>query len=266
MALPAPRDPQPLPATRSRALVVLWNPDANAEHFNRVIESDPALTATVLRAANSASSAPLETISTPREAVIRLGLDLVRKLIAGVIVRSEFEGLEHSRLSINELWRHLLATALIAEVSCTTPEERGGVFTAGLLHDIGRLSLATQNPVRYAQVVLAAQQGADVSTAEREAYGITHTGAGARLCEVWRLPEAAIEAAGDHHTATAGGPAMLVLQARDLARRLGYGDGVTDPQPIEFDPDDSDAGLVEELGGLDGLAARIEWFRESLAA
>jgi HD-like signal output (HDOD) protein len=119
VALPTPRDPQPLPATRSRALVVLWNPDATIEHFSRVIETDPALTAAVLRAANSASSAPIDPIATPREAIVRLGLDLVRKLISGVIVRSEFEGLEHSRLSINELWRHLLATALIAEASCT---------------------------------------------------------------------------------------------------------------------------------------------------
>ena len=41
MALPVPREPQPLPATLSRALVVLWNPDATADHFSRVIESDP---------------------------------------------------------------------------------------------------------------------------------------------------------------------------------------------------------------------------------
>ena len=266
MALPAPRDPQPLPATRSRALVVLWNPDATPEHFSRVVESDAALTAAVLRAANSASSAPLAPIATPREAIIRLGLDLARKLTSGVIVRSEFEGLEHSRLSINELWRHLRATALIAEASCTIPEQRGVLFTAGLLHDVGRLSLATQNPVRYAQVVLAARQGADVSDAERQTYGTTHTAVGARLGEVWRLPEPVIEAAAGHHTATAGGPAMLVLQARDLACRLGYGDGVTDPPPYDFEPDDPDAAVIADLGGPDGLAARIEWYRESLAA
>lgn len=265
MALPAPREPQPLPATRSRALVVLWNPEATTDHFNRVIEGDPALTAAVLRAANSASSAPLAPITTPREAIVRLGLDLVRKLVSGVIVRSEFEGLEHSRLSINELWRHLLATALIAEASCEIPEERGLVFTAGLLHDIGRLSLATQNPVRYAQVVLAAREGADVVDAERQIYGTTHTAAGARLGEAWRLPEAVIEAACHHHIATAGGTAMLVLQARDLARRLGYGDGVVDPLPYDLDPDDPDGAVLEALDGPDGLTSRIEWFRGSLA-
>ena len=266
MALPVPREPQPLPATRSRALVVLWNPDATADHFSRVIESDPALTAAVLRAANSASSAPLNPISTPRAPVIRLGLDLVRKLTSGVIVRAEFESLEQSRLSINELWRHLLATALIAEASCATPEQRGVVFTAGLLHDIGRLSLATQNPVRYAQVVLAARQGVEVSEAERQIYGTTHSAVGARLSEAWRLPDAVIEAAGSHHAAGAGGTAMLVLQARHLVSRLGYGDGVADPPPFSFDPDDPDAAVIEDLEGPDGLAARIEWYRESLAA
>ena len=266
MALPTPREPQPLPATRSRALITLWNPDSNGEHFARVITTDPALTAAVLRAANSASSAPMDPIATAREAVIRLGTELVRKLITGVIVRSEFEGLSRSRLSVDEIWRHLIASALIAEASGPTPEERGLLFTAGLLHDIGRLSLATQNPVRYSQVVLAAQQGADISTAERDAFGSTHTATGGRLAAAWLLPEAVVEAATDHHTATAGGAAALVRQARDLAHRLGYGDSVTRAPPCTFEPDDADASVIEELGGPEGLAARIEWFRDSFAA
>ena len=59
------------------------------------------------------------------------------------------------------MWRHLLATALIGDATVRREGPTTSAFTAGLLHDIGRLAMATQEPERYAEVVTAVHDGAD---------------------------------------------------------------------------------------------------------
>ena len=265
VALPVPRDLPVLPGPRVRAMVVLWNPDAKIEHIVSVVEGDPALTAAMLRAANSALSAPIEPIRTAREAVLRMGWTTSRQIITAALANSEFDRLGESDLDVPDLWRHLLATGLLTEALATSPADRSHAFVAGLLHDIGRLSMAAQNPARYARVVELVRAGIPVDVAERRQYGMTHSQWGARVCRAWELPEAILEAASNHHRPQAEGIAGLVWQARGLSWNLGFGDGLVYSGQGEVEPeaDSPTTELLASFGGRDGLNARIRWYREA---
>ena len=265
MALPVPRDLPVLPGPRVRAMVVLWNPDAKIEHIASVVEGDPALTAAMLRAANSALSAPIEPITTACEAVLRMGWATSRQIITAGLASAQFDRLGESGLDIQDLWRHLLATGLLTEALATTAEERSMAFVAGLLHDLGRLAMAAQNPPRYEQVVELVRHGIPVDDAERRRYGLTHSSWGARVCDAWGLPAVVKEAASGHHAPNGAGIGRLVWQARELAWSLGIGDGLVYPThgELEPDPDSPAAELLMTFGGREGLNARIRWYREA---
>ena len=128
-----------LPIAHGRALALLAQRDVEIARLAEVIESDPALTAAVLRAANSAISSPAQWITTAREAVVRIGLDTTFNIVSGMIVNSAFGDLQRAGLDAGELWRHLIATALLADAAASAAGERTEAFTAGLLHDVGRL-------------------------------------------------------------------------------------------------------------------------------
>ena len=243
---------------------MLWNPEARLEHFVSVVEGDPALTAAVLRAANSALSAPIEPIANAHEAILRVGLETARQVMSAALLSSAFDRFDDAGLDVQDLWRHLLATALLAEL-LASDEDRNMAFVAGLLHDIGRLSMAAQNPARYRQVVELVRHGIAPEDAERRRYGLTHRSWGARLCETWRLPEPTIAVASDHHEPDAGGLAGVVYQARELAWSLGYGDGVVRPGEDELAGDPPESPALEAIGGRAGLGARIRWYREAFA-
>ncbi len=264
MVLRPPRELPPLPVPRARAMLVLWNPDATVSELSAVVEGDPALTAAVLRAANAAASSPRERVITAQEAVVRIGFQSVHQLLAGAVLASQFVKLEDSWLRTGELWRHLIAVGLLAEAGASSAAERRIAFTAGLLHDIGRLALAAQSPLRYRQVVARVMEGSDPLEAERSVLGLTHTSWGERICGSWGLPEPIAEVAAHHHDATDGLPA-LVRRAREAAERVGVGDGLSDPPAGEQDGGAEPDALIGAVGGREALDARVEWYRLAFA-
>ena len=272
MALRPPLDLPPLPAPRARAMLVLWNPDATVSELSAVVEGDPALTAAVLRAANAAASSPRTPVVTAQEAVVRIGFAAVQKLLAGAVLSSQFVRIEDSWLRTGELWRHLITVGLLAEAGASNPTERRIAFTAGLLHDIGRLAIAAQSPLRYRQVVELVMTGVDPLEAERTVLGLTHTSWGARICELWGLPEPIAEVAASHHDAV-DGLAALVRSARETADSVGVGDGFSDPPDVSPDQHggaldgtalEPDA-LLAAVGGQEALVTRVEWYRAAFA-
>lgn len=274
MTLPIPPELPLLPTPRERALLVLMNPDAALEDYLSVVEGDPALTTAVLRAANSAMSWPARLIADASEGVVRLGTSAVRHLITTTVVRSQFATIEASDIDADELWRHVLACALLSEAQ--TDDEAAGreAFTVGLLHDLGRLAMAAQAPTRYREVVHAAQEGTPASQVERALFGVTHAEFGQRICERWRLPDRISETVGEHHDVDFPneGPSALdatptsdtsrrLATARWIVRGMGIGDGVHRPE--QRNPLVEDHAALQQLGGRAELMIRIRWFRDS---
>jgi putative nucleotidyltransferase with HDIG domain len=273
-----------LPAAQARALSMLQNEDLDIRDLTAVIESDPALTGSVLRFANSAASAPVDPIATANEAIVRLGLVHTRQIVSSAIVGSSFGDLGRAQIDANELWRHLIACALIGDHVTWGGEQRSSAFTAGLMHDIGRLALASAEPSRYAQAVARARETGDLMLAEINVFGRDHQEWGVRIAQGWGLPEEIIEAIGDHHHGTAGPLSWAIQTSRRIADSLGIGDGVMpasvpvaprsaaaddlpggEPWPDDIEQAEEDAAVLASLGGAEELFDQIDWFTSTIA-
>ena len=136
-----------MPTSRARAMVLMWNSQADLRDILAVIEGDPGLTTSVLRAANSAQSAPVDPVTTARNAVVRIGLERTRQVTVAPLARAEFETLEDSGIDVEHFWRWLLTEAFATHDGLRS-DERQVAFTAGLLHQIGRLAYASRSPGR----------------------------------------------------------------------------------------------------------------------
>lgn len=258
----------PLPAAHARALNLLSDADIDASKLAQVIETDPSLTAAILRAANSAFSAPIDPINTANAAVIRIGLTGTRRLIVGAVASSAFGQLESAEIDGDETWKHLISVALLTQAAMWrdgTP--RGAVsqaFTAGMLHDIGRLSMAAQDPARYGIVSTLARNGADIREAEMRMFGFDHADWGGQVSEAWKVPDDVVDAIRHHHDQDGGGLASAVHTARKITWSLGIGDGVTEGGEPSYPEEELHEEVVSELGGIEGLNEQIEWYRGAL--
>ncbi len=260
MAFRASHDLPMLPGARARAMLLLHNPDATIQDFVQVFTADPALTVSALAAANSAASAPVRPIASVREAVVRIGAAAARHIALSGLMRSQFDArLEESWIEVGHFWEHCVLVGLLTEYLAGAAAPGPGVaFTAGFLHDLGRLALVSENPFRYRRVIDLAKAGASVPAAERRIVGSTHLVAGERLAIRWSLPEEIASAAAGHHDREGAPLATTVYHARRIAWKLGYGDGVLAPEVIVFDEETSE--VLRHFGGEGGLHARVRWY------
>jgi putative nucleotidyltransferase with HDIG domain len=178
------------PRVLVRLLKVVNNPDADSSQVIEVLNLDPALTAEVIRLANSAyfSSSPASTLE---ESVARLGYLEVYRLAARIPAGEMFSGaIEPMGIAAGELWEHSVACAIIADElgeRCSVAD--GTAYTAGLLHDVGKLILREARGADYARVFeLIESEQVTLNEAERKLFGFDHAEAGGALLEHWNFP------------------------------------------------------------------------------
>lgn len=233
-----------------------------------VIEVDPALTLALLRLANSALDAPVQPVVRVSDAIVRVGLEDTRRIVLGIVMQqSAGDELDNSGIDQDELWRHLVGAAIVADaltgVDVSLRDARPLAFGAGLLHDIGRLALASASPPHYQRVLRRVAVGADTIEAERAEFNTDHTELGVEIASAWGLPEELYPAIGSHH-APGSGVGAAVYRARQLVATLGIGDGVVPATAVSFDQGVDDAIAVMHVGGVAQIQARIDWFRGAL--
>lgn len=228
--------------------------------LGQVVEADPALTAAVLRAANSAASAPIDRIEVAEHALVRIGLERTKRIVAGAIVSGNMSGLRRAGLETTELWRHLIGCALLADTTAWGEVRRSASFTTGLMHDIGRLAMANAIPEQYAEVVALVRTGVDAVEAEDAIFGTNHLVVGREVAEVWALPDNMAEAIGDHHYGAMSALSWVVWNSRRITWSLGIGDGIEAPEEVTFDPASEDAEIVEAFGGVDAFHKQVAWY------
>jgi putative nucleotidyltransferase with HDIG domain len=207
----------------------LKSPKASIEMAGAIIQKDMGMTAKVLQLVNSPFFGAAGRITNAADAVVYLGLDTIRTLALTLRAFSEFEPGGATSFSIQDLWRHSLATAVLAErilksLETGTAPEYGQIRVAGLLHDIGRLLLAANVPDGYEQARRLAEEKQIVHwEAEEQVFGSTHAEAGAYLLGLWGLPEPVVQAVAYHHTpARCPRPAPPILTALHVADSLEY--------------------------------------------
>ncbi len=192
-----------LPALYVQLTNELNKPDCSVAKIAKLFSEDMALTAKTLQLVNSAFFGLRTQVSSSTNAVQLLGLDTIRGLVLSTHVFSKFKTNLLSEADVQYLWRHSMHTASAAKMLATFEHQDRQItdqcFTAGLLHDIGKLILASALNEKYREVLeLARNSNIGLQTAEMNVLGCGHAEVAAYLLGLWGLPSGVIEAVAWH--------------------------------------------------------------------
>ncbi len=163
--------------------------EATNTELERVISSDPALTAKLLKFANSTYFGFSGKVETILKAISIIGHKELRNLVLATSVTSTFKDIPPDLVDMDTFWNHSITCGVTARLLSTSVGSRERFFIAGLLHGVGRLILFNQCPKESAMVLSCINQGEDaVIQAERKIFGFTHAQLGAELLKQWKLP------------------------------------------------------------------------------
>jgi HD-like signal output (HDOD) protein len=219
-----------LPQVVSSVLKLADDPYASPRMMERLVERDPALTAKVLRVANSAAYASGQVSSLGR-ALSVLGMSTVKSLVVGVAFQQIISGKQATQYFDKlEFWRHCLATATIARIlgKLKLPMKAEELYCAGMLHDVGLLILEKFSPHELDQVVrMAKLQHLPRIVAEEQSLGFTHCDLGKLLVEKWGLCGIIGNAVMYHHDPASDGEhydtTCFIAAADTIAYQCGFG-------------------------------------------
>ena len=264
-----------LPAVVTQMISLIDNPKTSARNVAQLISADQALTAKILKLANSAFYGFPREIATVDLAVVVLGFETVKNLGLSVSVLERFSGGgDSTHFDRQKFWEHSIACGVAAKLLAEKLRYRvsGEAFAAGILHDIGKLILSQYFPADFKQIIeLVEEQDLYIGKAEEQVLGVTHADVGAWLAQRWNLPDQLEDAIQYHHTpgrAPAGHgelPALIHL-ADFLCRRERIGDAGGERFP-SLDPaalrtfgihDDPKIALKRIFGYGDELRAAME--------
>lgn len=190
----------PFPQVAVRVLQLAKNENVQLHQLCDLISSDPAFASEVLTVSNSLLYAPRYPSTTIMQAVAVLGANTLQGMCVTVGVRA-YLGKTMSYPAMRSLWRHNLATAMIAaRIANSGSFDKDTAYTAGILHDVGRMALAVIQPKGYA-ALLEKHHGPAVSMleAECELFGWDHCEIGRQLIGDWKLPQSFEVVVADHH-------------------------------------------------------------------
>jgi HD-like signal output (HDOD) protein len=252
-----------LPSTYFNLLKEVEAPAATLQTIGSIIARDPVVTARLLHMVNSAAFSLAQKVSDPLDAVSLLGIETIKSLVLCLQIFSQKDEAREAGLSLEILWEHSLVVAKFARQIAfkQTGDARlaGDAFTAGLLHDVGRIVIASNLPKEYAAVVAAAREKSRPLYEEETAQlGVNHAKVGAYLLGLWGLPAPFIEAAAAHHAPgqTVFACEFSLLAAVHAANVFAHAtDGQTDGLPLP----ELDRGFFETIKLDDQLDQWRQW-------
>jgi putative nucleotidyltransferase with HDIG domain len=193
------------PGLYNQLVAELNKPEVDLEYVASVISQDISMTAKILQLVNSAYFGLAREVKEVSQAVFYLGVETIRDLSFSIHLFSQFDQNLIERSGLANLWDHSLRVASCSRaiVASTIGDKKAiaGAFTAGLLHDIGKLILGTTSPAFYGS--LLAQNIEDplqYLVREKSEFGSTHADIGAYLLGSWGLPRDIIKAVLSHHS------------------------------------------------------------------
>ncbi|MDZ4825151.1 MAG: HDOD domain-containing protein [Actinomycetota bacterium] len=194
---------EPLPTSVIRLASLLGSAEVELSEVAEIVRYDPALTASLLRAANSSWSGSRTRITTVTDAIVRLGIGQVLATALGVNVRRRLDtAVPEYGLDEGELWAHSVAASIAADCLAPLAGVRLPVetSTAALLHDIGKLVMSRfLDPGDLHAVHAAHEVGVSRAEAEIEVLGVDHAELGGLIAQSWGLPDQLIVGITNHH-------------------------------------------------------------------
>ena len=248
-----------LPASVLAVGEIASKEQSTVDDMYRVLEKDPALSASVLRLANSSLMLASGTLASDlRTAIQRLGMDAIINLSQGIAVIRNYRVGES--LDVVLLWQHSTAVGMTAKAICgylKLPAIAETAFLAGLLHDIGKIALDRCFTKEYMPVVAAVKAGEDTLETERKMLNITHDVVGAQVAFQWKFHESIIDVIRDHHNPKPGDFLPNLIHYCDLLVRTRLPNGPLDQKLILNL--DSDENFKEMIFGATNTIPDIEY-------
>jgi putative nucleotidyltransferase with HDIG domain len=266
------------PTVMVRLVALFQQPDRDVDDIVNLMRQDPSLTAEVLRHSNSAYFGHDEPIVDVFEAITRVGFYEVYKTAVAKLGSQTLQAQRGaSSADVEKLWRHSSLTAVTSGVIARrTQADEGLAFTAGLLHDVGKIVLSLAEGPKYTAMVRELGEGGPpLQGAEALLFGFGHSEVGARLLAKWGLPEEISVPVLHHHKVCWVEPFERICAVVSLGNIMAHGIDASIPgQPydsqeslcamrvLRLEEDDMAALLedaqsdVKQMAGLLGAAAK----------
>jgi len=227
----------PFPQVAAKVASLLATDPTAFRKIADTLQTDAALSAEVLRLANSPLMAVRYSVNSIVQALGLLGAQRLTNLVM-TLGLSKFARCAGKSEAMRRLWRHNLACALAARHLAENEDgDSSEAYFAGLFHEVGRLALLVQDPARYDR---ALAQHEDLDQMERNHFDIDHHEAGAWVVEKWNLPRAFAEVALTHHDPSPQSSrlTLLVHVSCQIADQLGFSVLPVEGTPLELGPTD----------------------------
>jgi HD-like signal output (HDOD) protein len=217
-----------LPASYHRVLDVADDPRSTTAELAQALEQDPTLTSALLRLVNSAAFGAPGSVETVSHAIALVGVTEVLDLALATSLVRTFVGIPPRWVDMRAFWLHSVGCGVSARaIAGRAGRPAGRLFTAGMLHDLGRLLLYLQEPgLMEAAGAWAEAEGEPLVVAERRLLGTDHAEVGGALLARWGLPETLRDLVEHHHRPGASAwpsDAHVVHLADVLANSLELG-------------------------------------------
>lgn len=239
----------------------LSNPNYSLKKVVRIVEQDVGISAKILQLVNSAFFGLPKEVTSVHMAVTYIGAEMLQNLVLSAEVFHVFEkGKGLQGFSFEDLHMHSQLTAKIAGQLLPASPMRDAAIVAGLLHDIGKLVLATRSPQHFARSIEESRvDKIPLYVAEQQLMKVTHAEVGAYLLGLWGLPAPVVEAVANHHV-----PGRIPHAALDNVGAVHIANALANecpvyPPSVEALPAQAiDAEYINELG----LAGQIPQWQE----
>lgn len=216
------------PGVFVRLTVTLAKSNSSGEDVAKIVSADQSLTTEVLKVSNSAFYGLSRRVRSVDEAVVRLGFGEISTIVTAVQAREIFKGGGSQWSAFNSfLFSHALSTAIITRSlgRRLNPAFADAFFTAGMMHDIGKLIMQQIDPQYPAFCQMGAVHGHTLVVREQDAYSTNHAQIGSELLKHWNLPDTLVKLVEGHHDRVAEadrvkGVREMLAAANDIAHHV----------------------------------------------
>jgi putative nucleotidyltransferase with HDIG domain len=191
-----------LPAVAIKFSEAIKDPLTSNQDLENIVSEDSALAAKFLMIANSALYNFPSKIDTISQAVMILGHKQINEIILSCSVAAMFKDIPQDVIDMDMFWRHNIAVATTARILAAYRHEQNieKYFTAGLLHDIGKLIIFVEAPKYAVEVITKCTETNELMhKVEKSVLGFDHAKLGAMLLKKWKLPDDIVSAVYYHH-------------------------------------------------------------------
>lgn len=248
-----------LPEIFIRISDLLDNENSSSVQIGQVVETDPALTSRILKMVNSAFYGFPSEISTVSQSITILGRDRLKQILIGSVLGGVFGKMSNKAFFMEDFWNHSVKTAILARHLCRESpiaDQSETLFTAGLLHEIGRLVMAQKLPEQSLQVQNAMDlEDEDLFQAEQRVFGFTHCDVGAAFIHKWGLPQILSDVAQFHHMPNKATDSKAEIRIIYLANNLTFLVSPIDQDEIEY--------ALEDINGWQEVGLSVNQITEA---